>query len=141
MGGTPPRGPPLATALQVYGSTINHVQDFKYFGSMMASREEKGLHGQCFGWWTVCEDASAFESSLRFSYLIPPVSLSFYMVVICGSCRKLWKARSMPLVPHVIELRSTTRELIGCPMLPSNSGCPASEKCQNPSTEVSGPCT
>ena len=36
-----------------------------------------------------------------------------------GSCRKQWKGRSMPLVPHVIELCSTLRELIGCPMLKS----------------------
>ena len=65
------------------------------------------------------------------------------MVVSCGSCRKPWKSRPKPLVPHVIELCSISRKLIGCPMLRpwSNSGCPASGKCQNPSTEVSGPCT
>jgi len=36
------------------------------------------LHGQLFGSWNVCEDASLSQSPLRFSYLIPPVSLSFY---------------------------------------------------------------
>ena len=110
--------------LEVYGSTINHVQDFKYLGSMMASssgdlKRRKGLHGQLFGSWDVCVDALTSLSLPRSSYLILPVSLSFYMAVSRGSCRKQWKVRSMPLVPHVIELCSTSRELIGCPMLKS----------------------
>ena len=59
------------------------------------------------------------EKPIRKNAVILPVSLSFYMALSRGSCRKQWKARSTPLVPHVIELCSTSRELIGCPMLKS----------------------
>lgn len=93
--------------LEVYGSTINHVQDFKYLGSMMASsggdlKRRKGLA------WT------AFWKLERL-WRRPYVSIS--TKISRGSCRKQWKARPIPLVPHVIELCSTSRELIGCPML------------------------
>ena len=81
----------------------------------LANRKSNRL----FGSWNVCGDALTSLSPPRSSYLILPVSLSFYMAVSRGSCRKQWKARSMPLVPHVIELCSTSRELIGCPMLKS----------------------
>ena len=110
--------------LEVYGSTINHVQDFKYLGPMMASssgdlKRRKGLAWTAFWSWNVCGDALTSLSPPRSSYIILPVSLSFYMAVSRRSCRKQWKARSMPLVPHVMELCSTSRELIGCPMLKS----------------------
>ena len=82
-------------------------------------KRRKGLAWTAFWNWNVCGDALTSLSPPRSSYLILPVSLSFYMAVSRGSCRKQWKARSMPLVPHVIELCSTSRELIGCPMLKS----------------------
>ena len=78
--------------LKLYGSTINHVQDFKYLDSMMASssgdlKRKEGLAWTAF--WKLerlwrCPSISISRSS----YLIPPVSLSLYMVVSCGSCRK-----------------------------------------------------
>ncbi|XP_073228602.1 uncharacterized protein [Porites lutea] len=112
--------------LEVYGSTINHVQDFKYLGSMMASssgdlKRRKGLAWTAF--WKLerlwrCPNISISTKIKLFNTTCVTVLL-YGCESWGGSCRKQWKARSMPLVPHVIELCSTSRELIGCPMLKS----------------------
>ena len=104
--------------LEVYGTTINHVSDFKYLGSMMASssgdfKRRKGLA------WT------AFWKLERL-WRCPNISISTKVKLFNTTCVTVllygcesWvlsnamERRSMHSGPHVTESCSASRELIG----------------------------
>ena len=76
-------------ALQVYGDPINHVSDFRYLGSMVASgpsdlKGESHLLGVPSGSWNNFGRVHTYPLQQKLSYLILLVSLYYSMAVNRG---------------------------------------------------------
>ena len=94
-------------ALQVYGDPINHVSDFRYLGSMVASgatsKGESHLLGVHSGSWNNFGRAHTYPLQQKLSCLVLLVSLYYSMAVNRGWSPRIWKTKSTPLLPHATE--------------------------------------
>ena len=96
--------------LQLYGNNnnINHVSDFRYLGSMMATstsdlKGEKDWLGQLFGNYNACGDVLTSQYQPKKDFLTPPVLQFCSMAVSHGSSQNPWKTKAMLLELHAVE--------------------------------------
>ena len=97
-------------ALRVYGDPINHVSDFRYLGSMVASGSSDLKRRKSLAWCAFCKLEQLWKSphisittKVKLSCLILLVSLYYSMAVNRGWTPRIWKTKSTPLLPHATE--------------------------------------
>ena len=96
-------------ALQVYGDPINHVSDFRYLGSIVASGSSDLKRRKSLAWcafWKLeqlWKSPHTYPFQQKLSCLILLVSLYYSMAVNRGWSPRIWKTKSTPLLPHATE--------------------------------------
>ena len=112
--------------LQVYGTPINHVTDFKYLGSMMASSARDLKRWKALAWtafWKLERIWKSLPISISTKLKLFNITLSqyYYVAASHGSSLRTWRTKSILLACPATESCLTSGEPTGCQMLPSTA--------------------